>query len=621
MYKFTEFIILNENTDQNLTFLSAVKKVLSENPNGLTAVEIWEEIRNNNLVKTKARDPLNAVIYPLLQRHTDNISDKRSGSLHFTSFGNPRIFKILEEDDKLKTNTMKMTFINAAQLILKENDNRPMSANEIWDIIDDRDLVETKGTTPWTTLNATMLQYSDNSNVKNKYKKTIFTIVETNPAKFKLLNDKVILDIADDTDNQEFENKGTYSEDELRERLQLLLEEGKDEKGITRLSALMRHVMTLFLRILLSKNKTFSREEIRSELFNNGVGKTEGQSGQTLSNISQFLTKQNSDFLRQMISYDILQNKYSSGLHSDVGATKDNYKIIDEYRDLVKDIVSKETEKIILPFGKYPSSFDIEDELAKAQAQMELEDLPKPSKAFIHPEDDSVVDFKHFRGVQSQEETDSYVLNPFKQAICVLGKSGAGKSYTIDEILEKDSEQRPHKYEFIIPSASTTGLLSQFSPSAKGGSGGYLPSRLGKLIELAYKNPKNLYTVVFDECHKSNVIEMINDELLQAISTERNKNRFISLDDETAELYPSKVLDRRNNIIIPDNLGFIFISSNARIIAGNEDFFNRVDLVEITKEDRDLIKNINDLDKKRVTDTEKKYDLVSTIMAYTGRKN
>ena len=372
----------------------------------------------------------------------------------------------VDEDDLTLVDTVskKMTFIEAAQLILKENDNTPMSANEIWEQIEDLDLVKTKSVNPSHTLNANILAYSDNSNVSKKYKNKLFHVVSTNPAMFILIN----------------------PENEVQ-----------------------------------------------------------------------------------------------------------------------------------------PASEDDEFDL----------ESPTKTSAFTLPEDDvllgDILPFTHFRGVQSQEEREKVkstepiepVDNPFRQSVCILGISGAGKSYTIDEILEKDSEQRPHKYEFIIPSASTTGLLSQFSPSAKGGSGGYLPSRLGKLIELAYKNPKTLYTVVFDECHKSNVIEMINDELLQAISTGRNKNRFISLDDETAELYPSKVLDIRNNIIIPDNLGFIFISSNARIIAGNEDFFNRVDLVEITKEDRDLIKNINDIDKKRVTDTEKKYDLVSTIMAYTGRKN
>ena len=244
-------------------------------------------------------------------------------------------------------------------------------------------------------------------------------------------------------------------------------------------------------------------------------------------------------------------------------------------------------------FTGIPQPFDIESELSRAQAQSQA--------------DSDIENFSKFRAVQNEEED---AINPFRQAICVLGRSGAGKSFTIDDILDNSE----HEYEFIIPSASTTGLLSQFSPSAKDGRGGYIPSRLGKLIEKAYKNKGKLYTAVFDECHKSNIIEMINDELLQAISTERNKNRFISLDDETSDLYPSKVLDKRGNIQITDNLGFIFISSNARVISGNEDFFNRVDLVEITKADRDLVKTIKDLDNKRVKDTDEKYELVSKIM-------
>lgn len=251
-------------------------------------------------------------------------------------------------------------------------------------------------------------------------------------------------------------------------------------------------------------------------------------------------------------------------------------------------------------FTGIPQPFDIESELGKAQAQAQA--------------DSDIENFSRFRAVQNEEE-DVYSINPFRQAICVLGRSGAGKSFTIDEVLDNSE----HEYEFIIPSASTTGLLSQFSPSAKDGRGGYIPSRLGKLIEKAYKNKGRLYTAVFDECHKSNIIEMINDELLQAISTERNKNRFISLDDETSDLYPSKVLDKRGNIQITDNLGFIFISSNARVISGNEDFFNRVDLVEITKADRDLVKTIKDLDNKRVKDTDGKYELVSKIMNETKR--
>ena len=372
--------------------------------------------------------------------------------------------KSIDDVDDLtpvEKNEKKMTFINAAQLILKENDNRPMSANEIWDIIDDRDLVETKGTTPWMTLNAQMLSYSDNTNIFRKKKVKLFTIVENNPAKFKLINDDIV-------------------------------------------------------------------------------------------NI--------------------------------------DYEIEDDFSDLEE----------IKPFGKFPQPFDVESELTRAQAQS----------------DDDVFSFKKFRATEPNETPDelmvfnSYVKNSFSQAICVLGESGAGKSTTLDNILQKSG----HVYQYIIPSASTTGLLSQFSPSA-GAAGGYIPSRLGQMIEKAYNNKDVNYTAVFDECHKTSIIEMINDELLQAISKNRNKGvRFISLDDDTRRLYQSAQEDIRGNVLIPDNFGFIFISSNARVISGNPDFFNRVDLVEMTKEDQKM-KTIEELNQKRVTSKEDKKELVNKIVS------
>lgn len=232
----------------------------------------------------------------------------------------------------------------------------------------------------------------------------------------------------------------------------------------------------------------------------------------------------------------------------------------------------------------------------------------KRFKASQSQEERPMEDIKKFKAIQAQEEREdffNYSKNSFSQAICVLGESGSGKSTTIDNILDKSN----NNYQYIIPSASTTGLLSQYSPSS-----GYIPSRLGNMIESAYKNPKSLYTAVFDECHKTNIIEMINDELLQAISKNRNRGvRFISLDEDTKNLYPSAKFDRRGNILIPDNLGFIFISSNARVISGNPDFFNRVDLVEITESDRN-IKTIDELNSRRLVNNEDKKELVNKIL-------
>ena len=205
----------------------------------------------------------------------------------------------------------------------------------------------------------------------------------------------------------------------------------------------------------------------------------------------------------------------------------------------------------------------------------------------------------NFKASQSQEEREyeDFSKNPFMQAICVLGGSGAGKSTTIENILESEG----HDFEFIIPSASTTLLLSQFSPNKSI----LVPSKLGKMITNAYDNPKQLFTAVFDECHKSNVIEMINDEILQAISIKRNNGkRFITLDDDTAELYPNSE-KYRGNILIPDNLGFIFISSKPDVILHNDDFFSRIDIVMLKPYTEENLTNINQLKLKVLSEEEK----------------
>jgi adenylate kinase family enzyme len=476
---FSDYI--SESIDGKMQVLDAICHVLKVNGKPLSMLEIWSEItRLNLLTETEFKRINNArksgKVVGVYSGYLDTLLSRSSINTTRSDANGKNLFRIINirpnvkyelvdmnEPEKIEINSkIKMTFINAAQLILKENDNRPMSSKEIWDIIDDRDLVETKGTTPWITLNADMLSYSDNSNSKYKKKRKIFTIVETNPAKFKLIKNEV-----QDVSDEELE---------------------------------------------------------------------------------------------------------------------------DDFSDLEE----------IKPFGKFPQPFDVESELRKAQAQIE----------------DDVLPFKNFRATEPNETPDellvfnTYIKNPFSQAICVLGESGAGKSTTLDNILQKSG----HIYQYIIPSASTTGLLSQFSPSA-GAAGGYIPSRLGQMIEKAYNNKDVNYTAVFDECHKTSIIEMINDELLQAISKNRNKGvRFISLDDDTRRLYPSAQEDSRGNILIPDNFGFIFISSNARVIAGNPDFFNRVDLVEMTKEDQKM-KTIEELNQKRVTSKEDKKELVNKIVS------
>lgn len=248
--------------------------------------------------------------------------------------------------------------------------------------------------------------------------------------------------------------------------------------------------------------------------------------------------------------------------------------------------------------------------------------LLNPEEIKSTTSNDEVYRFRRFRSAQSDSENkidDVFLKNPFggydkdrgdtkgTSAICVLGESGAGKSYTIENILEEEE----HEYQFIIPTSSTTGLTSQYSPRKKE----YVPSRLSKMIMEAYENPNKLYTAVFDECHKSNTIEMINDELLQAISKKRNKYRYISLDEDTMEQVfgDTDVKIERGNLKIPDNFGFIFISSNARVIGGNPDFFNRVDLIELKSWEEEKITTLDQLLSKRVEDKEDKKELIDKM--------
>jgi hypothetical protein len=186
-----------------------------------------------------------------------------------------------------------------------------------------------------------------------------------------------------------------------------------------------------------------------------------------------------------------------------------------------------------------------------------------------------------------EKPIEKSVINPFggestknsdknTSAICVLGESGAGKTYRIEKTLEKEG----HISEIIIPSSSTTNLLIQYTK------GDYVLSRLGNFILRANSDKSHYYTIVFDECHK--YIEMINDELLQCISTKRNDGlRFISLDPVTDKLF-SDLPENNGRRVIPDNLGFIFISSKEAIIRDNSDFYNRVDIITINKSDRDI---------------------------------
>lgn len=100
-----------------------------------------------------------------------------------------------------------------------------------------------------------------------------------------------------------------------------------------------------FLQVISSEDRAFQREEIKARLLERGIGKDIGHSGRYLSNISQFLTKKSNPHLRQIIEFEG-GGTYVGGLGGIYGGeTKDNYRVLPEYRDLLKAVLDQVTSQ------------------------------------------------------------------------------------------------------------------------------------------------------------------------------------------------------------------------------------------------------------------------------------
>jgi hypothetical protein len=240
--------------------------------------------------------------------------------------------------------------------------------------------------------------------------------------------------------------------------------------------------------------------------------------------------------------------------------------------------------------------------------------LPKFESAFQPVIDEiknnpSVLNFKSDKVQDSTEDNEEveiledYVKNPFgcKQedgtetsAICILGESGAGKSYRVRKTLQNSE----HKYVIVSPTSATTNLLVQYDR------GDYVLSTLGEFIKRAVEDPNSYYTAILDEGHK--YIKMIDDELLQCLSSKRNDGvRFISFDNPIFKrLYDFLETDDDFGGVglIPDNLGFILISSKRDAIL-NADIRNRISVINLDKSHQDIEFAIDKL-KELIEDSE-----------------
>ena len=124
--------------------------------------------------------------------------------------------------------------------------------------------------------------------------------------------------------------KSDLPDDELKKRL---------IKTLQRKSDLTPRVIAFF-DIVSSEERVFQRDEVKSKLFEEmHIGKSIGQAGRYLSNISQLLTKKSNSHLRQIIEFE------SGG---STGEIKDNYSILPRYlpllREALKEVKQKENE-------------------------------------------------------------------------------------------------------------------------------------------------------------------------------------------------------------------------------------------------------------------------------------
>ncbi len=91
-----------------------------------------------------------------------------------------------------------------------------------------------------------------------------------------------------------------------------------------------------FLEIISQEERAYDREEVKQGLYEAGFGNGLGQAGRYLSNISQFLTKKSNPHLRQVVEFE------SGGKH---GETKNNYRVVAEYRELLLEALQETTPK------------------------------------------------------------------------------------------------------------------------------------------------------------------------------------------------------------------------------------------------------------------------------------
>lgn len=244
-------------------------------------------------------------------------------------------------------------------------------------------------------------------------------------------------------------------------------------------------------------------------------------------------------------------------LNAQMLAYSDNSQIKRKFKTKLFNIVDKNPAKFIL----------INPEEIQDVPEEEIQDVPDE-------EIESSLNIPAVRnpfGGESKEAGDDFDSS----ALFVVGESGSGKSTRILKVLRQNN----HKLILIgAESAPSPNLLFDYDQSE-----GYILSDIAEFIISAKKDPKSFYTIIFDECHE--YIDEIKRSILHAISTKRGEKRFFGVKKSVRQFFDDLETYETTSKIVPDNVGFIFISSKPDVFEYHADFMGRVDKVEVKRED------------------------------------
>lgn len=164
-------------------------------------------------------------------------------------------------------------------------------------------------------INAIVLNYIKTKNGDELLSRTV--IIPEEVEKQKANKKKFIIDLSNEP--------GTYDDITLEKHLIEYLSKNLYST---------QRIREYFLPILLEKGK-ISREELKKEFVKRKAAPDESQAGYFLSLISNQLGHKWKDYLRQIISYGFPNHPWE----------KDNFQIKDEYKELVKKVLNKISNK------------------------------------------------------------------------------------------------------------------------------------------------------------------------------------------------------------------------------------------------------------------------------------